>query len=201
MPLLAMSVETMADAPAVRARFESTMVPHLEGVFRLAMWLIRDRAEAEDIVQETFSQAIQSFHRFEPNTNARAWLLAIMRHVRANRHRAERRSALGGGEHDDIERVPAVEQTPQDVTEREVLDALRELPHGYQEVVLLCDVEELSYREIATVMDIPIGTVMSRLHRARRLLRAALAPYAAARGIGRSRAEERPPDGPRGATR
>ncbi len=170
----------------VRAEFEATILPHLDGVFRLAMWLIRDRAEAEDVVQETFSQALQSFHRFQRGSNARAWVLTIMRHVRANRNRARRRSPLDLDGDDQLERVPAVEQTPQHVTAAEILKALAVLPAGYQEVVLLCDVEDLSYREIASVMDVPIGTVMSRLHRARRLLRAALAEYAAGQGIGRS---------------
>jgi len=78
----------------VRAEFEAIVLPHLEGVFRLAMWLVRDRTEAEDVVQETFSQALQSFHRFERGTNAPAWLFTIMRHVRANRNRARRRSCL-----------------------------------------------------------------------------------------------------------
>jgi RNA polymerase sigma-70 factor (ECF subfamily) len=182
-----MPVETDAQSDALQAGFEATVLPHLEGVFRLTMWLVRDRAEAEDVVQETCSQALQSFHRFQPGTNAKAWLLAIMRHVRANRLRARRRAPIDASADIDLDRVPAVEQTPQQVTETEVLDALRKLPEGFQEVVLLCDVEDLSYREIAGVLEIPIGTVMSRLHRARRLLRAALATYAAARGIGRPR--------------
>ncbi|MCA1583957.1 MAG: RNA polymerase sigma factor [Acidobacteria bacterium] len=161
------------------------ILPHFDRVFRLAMWLIRDRAEAEDVVQETFSQALQSFHRFQPGTNAHVWVLAIMRHVRANRNRARRRAPLDLGTEDQLEQIPAVEQTPQHVTAGEVLRALAHLPPGYQEAVLFCDVEELSYLEISRAMNIPIGTVMSRLHRARRLLRAALAPYVAAQGIGR----------------
>jgi RNA polymerase sigma-70 factor (ECF subfamily) len=166
-----------------RARFEATMLPHLDGVFRLTMCLVRDRAEAEDIVQETFAQALQSFHRFQPGTNARAWLLSIMRHVRANRHRARRREPVNLDA--ELDRIAAREHTPQHLTEPEVLEALATLPPGFQEVVLLCDVEELSYKEIAGVLNVPIGTVMSRLHRARRLLRAALASYAADRGITR----------------
>jgi RNA polymerase sigma-70 factor (ECF subfamily) len=185
-----MSVETGAQSEALRAGFDTMVLPHLEAVFRLTMWLSRDRAEAEDIVQETCAQALQSFHRFQPGTNAKAWLFAIMRHVRANRLRARRRTPLDAGVDDDLDRIPAVDQTPQHVTEPEVLEALSELPAGFQEIVLLCDVEELSYREIASVLEIPIGTVMSRLHRARRLLRVALAGYAADRGIGRTPASE-----------
>lgn len=177
----------MADTPTAtdaRARFDETVLVHLDGVFRLALWLLGNRADAEDVVQETFAQALQSFHRFEPGTNARAWLYTIMRHIHANRRRAARRAPIFSGGEDDLDRIVAVEQTPQHLTAREILDALAELPDGYQEVVLLSDVEELSYKEIAGVLDIPMGTVMSRLHRGRRLLRAALASYASGRGIG-----------------
>jgi len=167
-----------------RAAFDATMLPHLDAVFRLTLWLVRDQAEAEDLVQETFTQALQSFERFEPGSNARAWLLTIMRHVRANKHRARRRAPMDQDIDGALDRLPARDETPQGLTDREVLDALVELPAGFQEVVLLCDVEELNYREVAEVMGIPVGTVMSRLHRARRLLRVALAPYAAAHGIG-----------------
>jgi RNA polymerase sigma-70 factor (ECF subfamily) len=84
-----------------------------------------------------------------------------------------------------LETLPAVEVTPQHVTDEEVLAALRRLPSEYQEVVLLADVEDLSYKEIATMVQVPLGTVMSRLHRARRLLRTALASYAGLHGVGR----------------
>jgi RNA polymerase sigma-70 factor (ECF subfamily) len=180
-----MSVDAASRPGAHQTEFEATVLPHLDGVFRLTMWLVRDRTEAEDLVQETFSQAFQSFHRFRPGSNARAWLLTIMRHVRANRSRAGRRAPFLEALDGEIDRIPATEQTPQQVTEAEVIEALADLPDGFQEVVLLCDVEELSYREIADVLAIPIGTVMSRLHRARRLLRVALAGYATDRGIGR----------------
>ncbi len=192
-----MPVDSHADSETLRARFETTVLVHLDGVFRLALWLAGSRAEAEDVAQETFSEALRSFHRFEPGTNARAWLFAIMRHVRSNRLRALRRAPPLIELDDRLDRLPAAEQTPQHVTDREVLDALGELPAGFQEIVLLCDVEELSYKEIARVLEVPIGTVMSRLHRARRLLRAALAPYAAARGIGRGAEATANQTGPR----
>jgi RNA polymerase sigma-70 factor (ECF subfamily) len=179
---------TRVDADA-RRRFEEVMLPHLDGVFRLAMWLVGNRSEAEDIVQETFVQALTSFQRFEPGTNARAWLLSIMRHVRAKRLRNRRHAPIEEDAAENIAQAPAVDQTPQHVTDAEVLEALADLPVHFQEVVLLSDVEELSYREIASVLDIPIGTVMSRLHRARRMLRVALAEYAASCGIG-TRAHE-----------
>jgi RNA polymerase sigma-70 factor (ECF subfamily) len=182
-----MSADPRAESQAAPADFETTILPHLDSVFRFAMWLIRDRTEAEDIVQDTLTQALQSFHRFQPGTNARAWVLTILRHVRSNRLRARRRGPELVEADDHIDAIPAVEVTPQQVTDEEVLAALRALPSGFQEVIVLADVEELSYKEIAAVLEIPIGTVMSRIHRARRLLRVALAEYAAAQGIGHSR--------------
>jgi RNA polymerase sigma-70 factor, ECF subfamily len=178
--------DTDPEPHAAPAGFEATILPHVDSVFRFAMWLIRDRTEAEDIVQETLTQALQSFHRFQPGTNARAWVLTILRHIRSNRLRARQRRPEVVEADDRLDAVPAVEVTPQQVTDEEVLAALKALPPGFQEVIVLADVEELSYKEIATVLKIPIGTVMSRIHRGRRLLRAALAKYAAAQGIGRS---------------
>jgi len=179
--------DTGPEPHAAPTGFEATILPHVESVFRFAMWLIRDRTEAEDIVQETLTQALQSFHRFQPGTNARAWMLTILRHIRSNRLRARHRRPEVVEADDRLDALPAVEVTPQQVTDEDVLSALKALPPGFQEVIVLADVEELSYKEIATVLEIPIGTVMSRIHRARRLLRAALAEYAAAQGIGRSR--------------
>ena len=179
--------DTGPEPHAAPTGFEATILPHVESVFRFAMWLIRDRTEAEDIVQETLTQALQSFHRFQPGTNARAWVLTILRHIRSNRLRARHRTPEVVEADDRLDALPAVEVTPQQVTDEEVLSALKALPPGFQEVIVLADVEELSYKEIATVLEIPIGTVMSRIHRGRRLLRAALAEYAAAQGIGRSR--------------
>jgi RNA polymerase sigma-70 factor, ECF subfamily len=161
-------------SPADWACFDATVMPHLEATFRLAMWLTRDRDEAQDLVQETCSQALQSFHRFTPGTNARAWVFTILRHVRSNRLRKQGRAPVTIDVDDHLDTLPAIESTPHHVTDEEVLGALATLPAGYQEVVLLADVEELTYKEIATMLEVPLGTVMSRLHRARRLLRAAL---------------------------
>jgi RNA polymerase sigma-70 factor, ECF subfamily len=182
-----MSADDRGAEPQAPAAFEATILPHLDSVFRFAMWLIRDRTEAEDIVQETLTQALQSFHRFQPGTNARAWVLTILRHVRSNWVRARRRRPEVAEPDDRLDTLPAVEVTPQEVTDEEVLSALKHLPPEFQEAIVLADVEELSYKEIASVLEIPIGTVMSRIHRGRRLLRTALAEYAAAQGIGRSR--------------
>lgn len=161
-------------------------MPHLPGLFRVAMWRMRDRAAAEDLVQETFTAALASFHRYKRGTNCRAWLAVIMYHVFAKRQRADARLRLVSDTAERIAETVAYEApTPQGVTEEEVLRALRQMPQQFQEVVVLSDVEDMSYKEIAEALGVAIGTVMSRLHRGRRILRTELAAYANERGIGR----------------
>ncbi len=158
------------------AAFEVEAMPHVDRLFRLARWFERDRRDAEDLVQETLIQALKSFHRFSPGTNCRAWLVTILQHVRLNRRRAAQRIKTVEDADDWIaETVPFVPAMPQQLTDDEVIAALRRLPDSHQEVILLSDVEEMSYREIAEALAIPIGTVMSRLHRGRALLRKHLA--------------------------
>jgi RNA polymerase sigma-70 factor (ECF subfamily) len=165
---------------ARRKAFEAEALPHLDRLFRMAMWFERNRDEAEDLVQETFQRAYESFHRFQPGTNCRAWLVTILHHVRSNRDRSRRRSPLVGDPDGALASVlPFVPPVPQHLTDETLIAALRALPEPYQEAVLLCDVEELTYKEIAAALDVPIGTVMSRLHRGRELLRRALAPETA----------------------
>jgi RNA polymerase sigma-70 factor (ECF subfamily) len=168
-----------ADPPAdlrLWATFEAEALPHVDRLFRLAMWFERNRDDAEDLIQETMVQALQSFHRFRPGTNCRAWLVTILQHVRSNRRRARTRSPLVSDPYERLaQAVPFVPPVPQELTDETILDALRRVPTQYQEVLLLCDVEELAYKEIAQALAIPIGTVMSRLHRGRALLRLALA--------------------------
>lgn len=171
--------------------FEAEALPHLSDLFRLAMWLVRDRAEAEDLVQDTFTQALQSFHRYEKGTNCRAWLIRVMFHLNSNRRRAKARLRLVSETDERIAETVAFDPpTPKGLTEEEVLNALRGLPPQFGEVVLLADVEDMAYKEISNVLDVPIGTVMSRLHRGRKLMRAALASYANSRGIGGQKTDE-----------
>jgi RNA polymerase sigma-70 factor (ECF subfamily) len=153
------------------ALFEAEALPHVDQLFRLAMWLERDRAEAEDLVQETFTEALQSFHRFERGTNCRAWLIAIMRHLRSKRWRARGRAQLVSDDEVDLAEIPFDPPAPENVTDADMLRVLQQLPTAFQEVLLLADVQELSYREIAAALDVPIGTVMSRLSRARQMMR------------------------------
>jgi RNA polymerase sigma-70 factor (ECF subfamily) len=139
------------------------------------MWFERNRADAEDVVQETMMQALRSFHRFQPGTNCRAWLTTILQHIVSNRRRSKGRSIVVSDPDDRIAHaVPFVPPVPQDLTDELVLSSLRRLPTAFQEVILLCDVEDLSYKQAAEALAIPIGTVMSRLHRGRAQLRSEL---------------------------
>jgi RNA polymerase sigma-70 factor, ECF subfamily len=174
------------DAGSTWTAFEADALPHAPGLFRLAMWLERDRQEAEDLVQETLTRALESFHRFERGTNCRAWLVSILQHVRSNRRRSRGRSPVVA----DVDELAAagiaiMPEVPDYLTDVDVLRALEQLQPNHQEVIILCDVEELTYKEIARALGMPIGTVMSRLHRARAFLRAELAAYANSHGIGR----------------
>src|SRR5215831_3649114 len=163
------------------AAFEGEVLPHADRLFRLAMWFVRNRADAEDVVQDTMMQALKSFHRFQPGTNCRAWLTTILQHVVSNRRRAQGRSIVVSDPDDRIaQTVPFVPPVPQELTDELVLGTLRRLPTMYQEVILLCDVEDLSYKEAAEALEVPIGTVMSRLHRGRAQLRTGLAAADAA---------------------
>src|SRR5215470_10420104 len=167
--------------PDAWAAFELEVLPHAARLFRLAMWLERNRADAEDVVQDTMMQALRSFHRFQPGTNCRAWLITILQRIVSNRRRAKGRSIVVSDPDDRIaQTVPFVPPVPQSLTDETVLATLRRLPAAFQEVIILCDVEDLTYKEAADALAIPIGTVMSRLHRGRAQLRNELADRAAA---------------------
>ena len=117
-------------------------------------------------------QALRSFHRFQPGTNCRAWLTTILQRIVSNRRRSRGRSIVVSDPDDRIAQTVAfVPPVPQDLTDELVLSSLRRLPAPFQDVILLCDIEELSYKESAETLSIPIGTVMSRLHRGRAQLR------------------------------
>jgi RNA polymerase sigma-70 factor (ECF subfamily) len=163
--------------------FEEAALPHLNELFRTAAWLVGNRAEAEDLLQETYLQAWKLFHRFEPGTNCRAWLFRIL----FNKASHHRRRLSWERHHDRV--VPlecSLEYQPpanEQLGDEDMLTALARLPRRYREAVLLADVEDLSYKEIAAIENIPIGTVMSRVHRGRKLLRIELAGIAESYGI------------------
>ena len=168
-------------------RFELEAMPHLASLFRIAMWLTRNQTDAEDLVQETLTEALGSFHRFTAGTNCRAWLIAIMYHHQSKKRRAASHLHLVSDYDERIaESIPFEPSTPQGLTDEEVLLELKRLPRSFQEVVILADVEGLTYKEIAAATNVPVGTVMSRISRGRKLLRLGLAGYARAHGFGRA---------------
>jgi len=164
--------------------FEAAAMPHLADLFKTAAHLLRDRSEAEDIVQEAYLQAWRSFDRFQIGTNCRAWLFKIMFNVISHHRRKWFGLRLVTDKDDYIESTLKYEPpVPEHINDEDVLAALEKVPQKYREVVLLSDVQEFSYKEIAETLSIPVGTVMSRLSRGRRQLRLLLADFAVAQGI------------------
>ncbi len=167
--------------------FEEAAMPHMESLFRIAMWRVRDRPTAEDLVQETMTEALKSFHRFERGTNIHAWLVTIISHLESKRRRKfSRLQFVSDEDHQIAETVAFIEPIPEGLTDEEVLAAFGQLSPNYSQVVMLADVEDLSYKEIAEALKIPIGTVMSRLNRGRQMLRRELAGYAVGHGLNRA---------------
>ncbi len=167
--------------------FEAAALPHLDSLFRTAARLIGNRGEAEDVVQETYLQAWKSFHRFELGTNCRAWLFKILLYKISHYRRQRLRLVTNDGEIiEDVADEPGV---PEHLRDEEVLMSLEKIPAYYRQAILLADVEEFSYLEIASMLNVPIGTVMSRLSRGRKLLRIELAAVAESYGIKSARKE------------
>jgi RNA polymerase sigma-70 factor (ECF subfamily) len=165
--------------------FEAEALPHLNDLYRTSVRLVTDRGAAEDLVQEVYLQAWKSYDRYEPGTNCRAWLFKILFNKLDHYRRRQRSQWKFIAESDalieeSLRYEPPVEH---DLRDEDVLRALEQVPPRYREVVLLADVEEFSYREIAQVLGVPVGTVMSRLSRGRRQLRSLLARVALDYGI------------------
>jgi RNA polymerase sigma-70 factor (ECF subfamily) len=182
--------------PAERAAFEREALSHLDALYGTALRLTRSPADAEDLVQDTFVRAYRFYDRFEAGTNLKAWLFRILTNTFINRYRRKVRereivdapSGAGVGEGVMGRATVGALLSPELVAERgllrqEIERALAELPEDYRIVVLLSDVEELAYKEIADIVGCPIGTVMSRLHRGRKLLRTRLLAQAEALGL------------------
>ena len=182
MGLLAFSRRASADA--VRDDFEREVYPHFREIYRAALRMARRPAEAEDLTQEVFLQAWRSFERFERGSNARAWLYKILWNVFQQRLRKKVPVPLGAeGEARLAETLAAEETTPTEVKDEDVQSALEALSPEHREIVVLSDLEEFTYKEIASILSIPIGTVMSRLSRARSALRGRLRETAEKAGI------------------
>ncbi len=166
-----------------RASFEREALIHLDALFRVALRFVGNAADADDLVQDTLFRAYQAWDQFERGTNAKGWLITILRHVFINDYRRNlrRRQILTS------DAPPAVEHTTvrffDDLVDDEVVRAIDALPLQFREVVMLRDVEDLTYEEIAVMLRIPVGTVKSRLFRARELLQNALREYAVSTGV------------------
>jgi RNA polymerase sigma-70 factor (ECF subfamily) len=169
-------------APDPSAGFEGLAMPLFDSLYNFAHWLTQNRDEAEDLVQETYAKALKGFSSFQPGTNFRAWIFRILRNtfLTSRTGLAATRTVPLESDEDEEETVAVSRETPESVllahsNQQRVQAALEQVPVIFREVLLLCDVEEMSYQEIADTLTVPIGTVMSRLHRARNALRVALA--------------------------
>jgi RNA polymerase sigma-70 factor, ECF subfamily len=178
-----------------RKRFEDEALPHLDALYTMAVRLARNPDDANDLLQETVLRAYRFFHQFERGTNCRAWMLTILFNNFRNGYRKYSREQPASSA-DEFERKVEVESLRADPAgsnpealvseqgmEGEVENALAALPAEFREALLLVDVEELSYQEVSKVLDVPIGTVKSRVSRGRAMLRDALASFAKERGI------------------
>jgi RNA polymerase sigma-70 factor (ECF subfamily) len=185
-----MPAETPGEAALLPGRvaadcFEMEAMPHLNDIFRTASRILSDSARAEDVTQEVYLQAWKCFHRFERGTNCRAWLFKILFHC-VNHHRRKwfRFPLLKETEQFLEANLVQPEPIPDRLTDADILSALDKLPAEFRAVILMVDVEEFAYKETAEILDIPIGTVMSRLSRARKLLKESLADVARSYGLG-----------------
>ena len=179
-------------ARRLRDEFNDTAMPHVPALLRTATRLCGSRDAAEDLVQDTCLQAWRSFRRFEPGTNCRAWLYKILIYSHSRQRRDQsRRPVVTSLETASDAALLFDPQTPDTLTATSVKAAFDTLPDQFRIAVLLVDVEQLTYREAADALDVPIGTVMSRLNRGRRLMRLALVDQAAAYGIPADAAERK----------
>jgi len=185
-----------ADDPVLRERFEREAMPLMPNLYSAALRLTRNPADAEDLVQETFLRAYRGFGTFQEGTNLRAWLYRILTNSFINTYRKKQREPVTVEGPDDVDEWYLFDRlgsrNVESSAESEVLDripdedvqrALEALPEGFRMAVLLADVEGFSYKEIAEILDVPIGTVMSRLHRGRRALEKGLYDVAKERGL------------------
>jgi RNA polymerase sigma-70 factor (ECF subfamily) len=183
------------DIARKRQEFEAEAMPHMQALYNFALRLCRDSEDAADLVQETFLKAFRFFDKFERGTNCKAWLFRILKNSYINRYRKTSKEPDVVG-YDVVEdfyetiRDPNIaasapeEEVFSNAMDDVVARAIEELPEEFRTVVILCDIEEFTYEEIADFVDCPIGTVRSRLHRARKMLASRLYDYARERGYG-----------------
>src|SRR5256885_4165926 len=172
-----------------RVRFEEEALELADQVYRVARRLVRSKEEAEDLMQETYARAFRSWRSYTPGTNLRAWLLRILTNLNIDRGRRQQRTPdtthleesdyflynrIEGDSSDSLDEERVLERLSQD----DIVDALAAVPHDFRDVIVLVDIGDFSYQEAAQILDIPVGTVMSRLHRGRRILKRELAESA-----------------------
>jgi RNA polymerase sigma-70 factor, ECF subfamily len=185
----------MASAPPAETAFERDVLPHMDLMYRVALRLTGDGAAAEDLVQDTVLRAFRAWGTFRQGTNARGWLLTILRNTFINDYRRRRRAPTQVDLDVAEQAAPSDDHSGQDpegeffhsLVDDRIVAAIDGLPVEFREVVVLSDVEGLGYAQIAETLGVPVGTVKSRLSRARRLLRATLLEYAIEAGIVRPR--------------
>ncbi|HUJ56791.1 MAG TPA: sigma-70 family RNA polymerase sigma factor [Gaiellaceae bacterium] len=176
-----------------RVRFEEDALALSDQVYRVARHLAGSREEAEDLVQETYARAFRSWRSFQPGTNLRAWLLRILTNLNIDRGRRNQRApqmqALEANDYflydrlaDSGDGVPDEERVVERLSQDDIVTALSAVPHDFRDVVVLVDIGDFSYADAAQILDIPVGTVMSRLHRGRRILKRELAESAVEEG-------------------
>jgi RNA polymerase sigma-70 factor (ECF subfamily) len=183
----------MSIGQSKQENFEREMLPHMAALYNFALRMTGDPDDAKDLVQETYMKAYRFFDKYEQGTNAKAWLFRIMKNSYINRYRKESKEP-DKIDYDDVKEFYAsVKDTAVDTNdlqekifgnlfEDEVAKALQDLPEDFRTVVILCDIEGYTYEEIADFVEIPIGTVRSRLHRGRKMLQSMLRNYAVTHG-------------------
>lgn len=182
-----------SELDARKRDFEKEAVPHMKILYNYALRMAGDQLEADDLVQDTYMRAFRFYHKFERGTNCKAWLFRIMKNCYINKYRKNKKEP-SKVDYEDVQnfydsiRDDVVD--PNDLEHKvfsnllddELMNALNSLQDDYKTVVILCDLEGLSYEEIAEFLDVPIGTIRSRLHRGRKILQKKLQDYAKSRG-------------------
>jgi len=172
-----------------RVRFEEDALALADQVYRVARHLASSREDAEELVQETYVRAFRSWASFQPGTNLRAWLLRILTNLNIDRGRRQQRAPqmqpLEANDYylydklsDDGDGVADTDRVVERLSQDDIVTALAEVPHDFRDAIVLVDIGDFSYADAAQILDIPVGTVMSRLHRGRRILKGALAETA-----------------------
>src|SRR5436309_9826157 len=179
----------IAEEARGRVRFEEEALELSDQVYRVARRLVSSREEAEDLMQDTYARAFRSWRQYQPGTNLRAWLLRILTNLNIDRGRRQQRTPdmqpLEEGDYFLYNKLEATgdggtdeDRVVERLSQNDVVTALSEVPHDFRDVVVLVDIGDFTYADAAQILDIPIGTVMSRLHRGRRILKQSMAESA-----------------------